>query len=417
MSIELRDELLHNGVRVITEYNPSSKSASLGLWVNVGSRDEGEATWGCSHFLEHLLFKGTEKRTAQEISSTIENRGGNLNAFTDRDMTAYHARVMADDLALAAELLQDMYHNSALRDPDIENERQVILEEIKQLEDDPSSLIHELCLENIWRGSRLAHSIAGTVETIQEMSPDLIREYYAQHYRGELTVVASGLVDHEKLVQDIEKFAEKGLDKPARNRVKPSHNPGRMLVDKDMGQVQLCIATEGAPYGHDDMATQTIISSYLGLGASSKLFQEVRERRGLVYNIYTYNQALEDVGALGVFAGTRKANLREVAEIVLKELKDVKQGLDPAKLEEVKHKTVGLLILNSENNRQRMHQLGVSTLRSGKPRTVDEAVAKLIAVTDKDVSRVAEQLFDTNKLSITALGVSEEDSEALSGLI
>ncbi|MFH0849334.1 MAG: pitrilysin family protein, partial [Candidatus Bathyarchaeota archaeon] len=281
----------------------------------------------------------------------------------------------------------------------------------------PSSLIHELCLENIWRGSRLAHSIAGTVETIQEMSPDLIREYYTQHYRGELTVVASGLVDHEKLVQDLEKFAEKGLGKPVRNRVKPGHNPGRMFVSKDTGQVQLCIATEGAPYGHEDMAAQTIVSSYLGLGASSKLFQEVRERRGLVYNIYTYNQALEDVGAFGVFAGTRKANLREVAEIMLKELEAMKQGLDLAKLEEVKHKTVGLLILNSENNRQRMHQLGVSTLRSGRPRTVDEAVAKLNAVTGEDVCRIAEQLFDTNKLSITALGVSEEDSEALSGLI
>jgi predicted Zn-dependent peptidase len=417
MSLKLKDELLQNGVRVITENDPSSKSASIGLWANVGSRDEGEAAWGCSHFLEHLLFKGTETRTAEDISSIIENRGGNLNAFTDRDMTAYHARIMADDLSLATEVLQDMYYNSVLRDHDIENERQVILEEIKQLEDDPSSLIHELYIENIWRGSRLAHPIAGTAETIQKMNRDLIQDYYKQRYSGELTVVASGLVDHEKLVQDVEKFTEKGLGNSTRNRVKPSHNSGRMFVSKETGQVQLCIATEGAPYGHDDMAAQTIISSYLGLGASSKLFQEVREKRGLVYNIYTHNQALEDVGAFGVFAGTRKANLRELTEIVLRELEAVKQGLDPAKLEEVKHKTMGIFILNSESNRQRMHQLGVSTLRSGKPRTVDEVVAKLNAVTGEDVCRVAEKLFDTDKLSVTALGVSEEDSETLSGLI
>ncbi|TRO54157.1 insulinase family protein [Candidatus Bathyarchaeota archaeon] len=417
MSIELKDEQLQNGVRLITEHNPAIKSASLGLWAKVGSRDEGDGVWGCSHFIEHLLFKGTETRTAQEISSTIENRGGNLNAFTDRDMTAYHARVMSDDLVLAADVLQDMYHKSTLRDNDIENERQVILEEIKQLEDDPASLIHELYLENIWRDSQLAHSIAGTAETIQEMSPDMIRGYYARHYGEELTVVASGRVDHEKLAQELERFAEKGLGKPVRNRVKPDHNTGRMFVNRDTGQVQLCIATEGVPYGHSEMAAQTIVSSYLGLGASSKLFQEVRERRGLVYNIYTHSQALEDVGALGVFAGTRKTNLREVTQIVLTELEAVKHGLDPTVLEEVKHKTVGHFILGSESNRQRMHQLGVSTLRSGKPRTVDEAVAKLNAVTCEDVCRIAERLFDPNKLSVTALGVSLEDSQALTGLI
>ena len=416
MSLQVKDELLRNGVRLITEHNPSSKSVSLGLWVNVGSRDEGVSTWGCSHFLEHLLFKGTETRTAHEISSTIENHGGNLNAFTDRDMTAYHARVLADDATLAAEVLLDMYNNSALRNQDIENERQVILEEIRQLEDDPASLIHEICSCNIWKDSQLAHPIAGTTETIQEMSPDRIREYYEQYYGRELTVIASGYVDHEKLVHDVEKFAEKGQGKPLRNRIKPNHNPGKTLVSKDTGQVHFCLATEGVPYGHEDMAAQTIISGYLGLGSSSKLFQEIRERRGLVYNVYTYNQALEDVGALGVFAGTRKTNLREVVEIVLKEFEAVKLGLGP-KLEETKHKTVGLLILNSENTRQRMHQLGVSTLRSGEPRTVDEAVAKLNAVTDEDVCRVAEWLFDVKKLSITALGVSEEESEVLHGLI
>jgi predicted Zn-dependent peptidase len=417
MPLELKDEVLHNGVRVITEHNAAAKSTSLGLWVNAGSRDEGETQWGCSHFLEHLLFKGTGARSAKEISSLIENRGGYLNAFTDRDMTAYHARILSRDQEIATELLLDMLENSLLREPDIEMERQVILEEIKQAHDDPVTLIHDLYTENIWRGSKAAHPILGTSETISKMPVEDIRDYYNEKYAGNMIVVAAGAVDREKLVSSIENLSKKGKGKHAKDRCKPEHFSGRKYIPRDTGQVQLSISTPGQPYASKDYAVQSIISSYLGLGASSRLFQEVREKRGLVYNIYTYNQSLSDVGAFSVFAGTSKKYLGEVVEIILRELEEMKLGLDPETLETVKHKTIGLFVLGAESNRQRMHHLGVSTLRFGRPRTIEEVVSGLEAVTGEEIQRVAEDMFDSKKIAITALGVSEAEAEYIESLI
>ena len=417
MPLELNDEVLHNGVRVITEHNTASKSTSLGLWVNTGSRDEGKTQWGCSHFLEHLLFKGTETRSANEISSLIENRGGHLNAFTDRDMTAYHARILNRDQVIATELLLDMFENSLLRAPDIEMERQVILEEIKQAHDDPATLIHDLYTENIWRGSKAAHPILGTSETISKMHVEDLRDYYEENYAGNMIVVAAGAVDREKLVSSIENLSKKGRGKHAKDRCKPEHFPGRKYIPRDTGQVQLSISTVGQPYASKDYAVQSIISSYLGLGASSRLFQEVREKRGLVYNIYTYNQSLSDTGAFSVFAGTSKKYLGEVVEIILRELEEMKQGLDPDTLETVKHKTIGLFVLGSESNRQRMHHLGVSTLRFGGPRTIEEVISGLEAVTGEDIQRVAELMFDSKNIALTALGVSEAEAKDIESLI
>ena len=270
LPLELRDEALSNGVRVITEHNAAAKSTSLGLWVDVGSRDEGEHQWGSSHFLEHLLFKGTETRSAREISSLIENRGGHLNAFTDRDMTAYHARILSRDQDAATELLLDMLENSTLKAPDVEMERQVILEEIKQAQDDPASLIHDLYTENIWRGSKAAHSILGTSETISKMPVKDVKDYYHEHYAGNMIVVAAGAVDHEKLISSVENLAKKGRVNHAKDRCKPEHFPGRKYIPKDTEQVQLSVSTSGQPYASKDYAVQSIISSYLGLGGKQQ---------------------------------------------------------------------------------------------------------------------------------------------------
>lgn len=412
MSLELRDELLPNGVRLITEHNPASLGMSFGFWVNVGSRDEGAELEGGSHFLEHLLFKGTPIRSASEISSIIENLGGYMNAFTDRDMTTYVARTRAKDQSIATEVLSDMLQNSVLDTKDVEMERQVILEEIKRVQDDPESLIHELYTENIWKGNRAAHSITGTFDTISKMSIESIKAYYKENY-GEVIAVAAGAVDHEKMANDLTSFIQKGLGKSSKNRVKPEHLPGKNIVERDSGQVQLAIAYPGVHYGHDDGAAITILSSYLGVGSSGKLFQEVREKRGLVYSIFAYNQSLEDVGAFVVLAGTSKQNVGEVVEVTMNELETLKQGLTPDVLETVKQKTIGMFILGSESNQRRMHQIGVSTLRLDNPRTVNEIVKLLEAVTVEDIARVADRTFDINKMSLTALGMSDTDSEGL----
>jgi predicted Zn-dependent peptidase len=413
MSIEVRDENLSNGVRVITERSSATKSISLGLWVGVGSRDEGGSLWGCSHFLEHLLFKGTETRSAKEISSAVENLGGHLNAFTDRDMTAYFARVLSRDQSHAAELLSDMLQNSLLRTEDVEMERRVILEEIKQTWDDPARLIHELYTENIWRRHPLAHPIGGTIETISNMPVKDIRGYYEENYGGNILAVAAGDVEHDALVSKLEIFIKKGRGKCVKDRSKPTHFPGKKYIARETNQVQLAVSVPGNPYGDLDASAQTIISSYLGVGASSLLFQEVREKRGLVYNIYAYNQNLSDVGTFSVFAGTSRRNLGKVIEIVLREFETIKQGLLPETLETMKHKTVGLFILGSESNRQRMQNLGLSTLRTGKPRSIEDVVSRLEAVTSEDIQRVAESMFETDKIAITALGVSETEVDDL----
>jgi len=412
MTLELRDELLPNGVRLITEYNPASLGMSFGMWVNVGSRDEGAELEGGSHFIEHLLFKGTQTRSASEISSVIENLGGYMNAFTDRDMTTYVSRTRAKDQSIATEVLSDMMQNSVLDTKDVEMERQVILEEIKRVQDDPASLIHELYTENIWKGNRAAHSITGTFETISKMSVESIKGYYKEHY-GEIVAVAAGAVDHEKMANDLTSFIQKGLGKSSKKRSKPGHLPGKNIVERDSGQVQLAIAYPGVHYGHDDGAAITILSSYLGVGSSSKLFQEVREKRGLVYSIFAFNQSMEDVGTFVVLAGTSKKNVGEVVDITLKELDALKQGLSEDVLETVKQKTIGMFILGSESNQRRMHQIGVSTLRLNTPRTVNEIVAMLEAVTVEDVARVATRIFDLNAASLTALGMTELDASGL----
>ena len=414
MSVEQSDTRLGNGVRVISESQPYSKSVSLGIWVKVGSRDEQESQWGCSHFLEHLLFKGTDKRSAEEISATIENRGGYINAYTDRDMTAYHVRVLDRDLEVAYDVLQDIIQNSVLREPDIENERQVVLEEIKQLEDDPASLIHELSMENMWKGSSLAHSISGTLESMREITPDRVRGFYNEFYgNNELVVVAAGAVDHQKLVGLVEDSVQRSDAEVKQKRSAPVHRGGLYFSPRETGQVHLSISTRGLPYGHRDTPALAILSSHLGVGGSSRLFQEVRERRGLVYAIYTHNMSLEDTGVMGVYAGTSKHNVAQVVDLTLEELEKVKSGLGEAALEEAKHKTVGSLILRAESNQQRMSQLGTSTLRMGGPQTVDEVVDRLMLVSNEDVARVSSELFNKGSLSITALGMSEQDTEGL----
>lgn len=412
MNTELSDTKL-GSVRVVSESQPHSKSVSIGIWVKVGSRDEPEGLWGCSHFLEHMLFKGTARRTAEVISATIEKRGGYLNAYTDRDMTTYHARVMDPDLGEAFDVLQDIAQNSVLKDADIENERQVVLEEIKQLEDDPAGLIHELSMGNVWRGSSLAHSILGTAESITNVTVDQLREYYDELYSGELIVAAAGAVDHEEFVGLVEGSVQSRRAKATHMRVTPVHRGGVIAHPRETSQVQLSVTAKGLPYGHRDAATLAVISSYLGAGASSRLFQEVREKRGLVYAIYTHNTSLEDAGVMEVYAGTRSQNVAQVVDLILEELDKVTGGLDEAVLDEEKHKALGSFILRSESNQQRVNQLGVSTLRLGRPQTVDEVVDKLRRVTNEDVVRVSGALFDRDSLSLTTLGLGEREASSL----
>jgi len=416
-SNEVCTSRLENGLRVITEEIPESKSTAIGIWINVGSRDEAEQYRGCSHFLEHLLFKGTKRRNAKEISTVIEERGGYLNAFTDRDMTCYHARVLSRDLPLAVDVLSDMVVNPLLRKEDIDMERTVVLSEIDSRDDDPGDLIHDLYFETAWGENEAAHPILGEKKTLDEFDHNAIEDYFDGHYvPNQMVVTAAGHLEHNKLVEAVEKNLSSIKSSSYREREKPVFKPSRHHVSRSLSQVQVALTTEGTSYNDDQRDVLLLISSYLGVGASSKLFQEVREKRGLVYSVFGTNYSLQDSGLFTILAGTQDKFVEKLLEIELKELANIRKGLSMTKLEKVKHKTVGLAILRSESSESRMIQLGVSTLRRGTPKTLAEAITGLNVVDPESIKTFAENSFSKDSLSLTTLGLSKETKEKVDAL-
>ena len=408
-SKEVSTSRLSNGLRVITEEIPSSSSASIGLWINVGSRDETEQYRGCSHFLEHLLFKGTKRRSAKEISTVIEERGGYLNAFTDRDMTCYHAKVLSADLPLAVDVLSDMVLNAVLKQEDIDMERTVVLSEIDSRDDDPGDLIHDLYFETAWSKNRAAHPVLGDKKTLDNFSHDSINEYFKEHYvPSQMVVTAAGNLQDNKLVETVEKLLLSLKTSSPLVRETPVFKPSRKHIPRKLSQVQVALTTEGTAYKDEQRDALQLISSYLGVGASSRLFQEVREKRGLVYSVFSSNYSLQDSGLFTILAGTQDKFVKKLLEIELKELASLQKGLSANKLEKIKHKTVGLSVLRSENSESRMLQLGVSTLRRGTPKTLAEAIDGLNQVDLGSIKEYAEKTFSKNCLSLTTLGLSKE---------
>lgn len=403
------DTKLSNDIRVVTEEIPGAKSVALGLWTNVGSRDEKKEFSGYSHFLEHLLFKGTTKKTSKEISTIIEAKGGYLNAFTDRDMTCFHARVLKKDMESAIDVLSDVVQNPLLRQEDIKKELQVIRSEISRRDDDPEDLIHDLCVEKAWRGNDAAHSVLGDYDHLTKLSQDSVRKYYKEHYiPANMILTATGALSHDEVVDLAEKYLNFQRQGELRTRVKPSLKPGINFIERKSSQVQISISSEGAAQGDDLKAPLTLLHSYLGLGSSSKLFQEVREKQGLVYSIYTNNYSLSDAGLFTIYAGAKEENTEKVIQTTLDELEALRNGDESMNLDEIKHKTTGLTILRSESPESRMIQLGITTLRIGKPRTINEIIEEIEGVSLATIMKTSKNIFARERLSLTILGLSKE---------
>jgi len=403
---------------VITEQFPSVKSVALGFWVDVGSRDEREEFQGCSHFIEHLLFKGTEKRTAQEISTVLESRGGFLDAETDRDMTCYMAWILKEDMGLAVEVISDMIQNPLFEEENIENERQVILEEFSGRNDDPEELIEDLYVETVWKGSQAAHPIIGNREIIENMRRDQILRFFQEHYIPSRTIVlAAGNLEHEKLIEKVEFHFEKDLLGQQQKRDQPKYIRNHRSIERELNQVHICIATEGVAYGDYDKAALELIKAYLGVGTSSRLFQEVREKRGLAYSIEAENYYMKDAGLLAIFASTRKDNAKRVVEICLDELENIRSGIEVDRLKETRYKLVGSLTYLSESTMEVCNQLGISTLRSGRPKTIQEDIKDLETVTPEHLARVADKIFNGNTLSLITVGLNRKEAGTLEAII
>jgi len=404
----IRTSELACGLTVVTERMQGVRSVALGFWVGVGSRDEQPAEAGASHFLEHLLFKGTSRRSAQEIAESVDALGGELNAFTAKDHTAFHVRLLADDVEVGLDVLADIMWDPAFRPGDVEAERQVILEELLMEADEPEDLVNELLAAGVWPGHPLGREVLGDAGTVTAMSVDDIRGFHAAHYRPGVTVVAAaGLIDHDDLVARISARWDAtgragGGDRPT--RLAPSGLPTAVTVHRrKTEQAHLAIGFAAMGRHDPDRHAANVLVQILGGGASSRLFQEVRERRGLAYAVYAYRSGYDETGIVGVYAATAPSRAGETLKVVAGELDRLGDGVSQRELDVARGSIVGSMALGLEDSGARMHRIGRALLVHGRVPTIDEVTAAFESVTVDDLQRVARRLLSTPR-SLAVVG-------------
>jgi predicted Zn-dependent peptidase len=391
----IRQSQLGNGLTVVSEHMPGSSSVALGFWVDAGSRDERPDIAGASHFLEHLLFKGTETRSAQDIAEAIEAVGGEMNAFTTKEYTAFYVRLIDEDLDLGLDILSEIMWGPAFRPDEIDAERQVILEEINMHEDEPSDLVHDVLQEAIYPQHPLGREVLGDRSTITAMSRDDIRGYFGAYYRPQSIVfAAAGNVDHDGVVAGIERrFTGPDGAAPARARVDLGAPKPLALVTRATEQAHVVVGMRAVPRDDDDRFALAVLNQVLGGGMSSRLFQEVREKRGLAYSVYSYRGAYLETGLLAVYAGTSPSRVGTVLEVLGNELDRLLQDDIPEReLAVARGHVKGSTVLSLEDTSSRMSRLGRSQLIHGSVMTLDELVTRTEAVTAADVRRVIESV-------------------------
>jgi predicted Zn-dependent peptidase len=393
--------VLPGGLRIITEHVPGVRSASFGIWAGVGSRDESPAMAGSAHFLEHLLFKGTPTREALEISAAIDAVGGDLNAFTSKEYTCYYARVLDQDLPLAIEIISDIAVNALIRKADVEQERHVILEEIAMRDDDQADSAHELFAAAMFGDTDLGRPILGTVETIKAAKAGNIHRFFAKHYTPDRLVVAvAGSVDHAQVVRQVKKAFAHVLDGeslPAERRQirKPnSIGSGVRVLNRVTEQAHMVWGVPGLPRDDPRRYAVGVLNAILGGGMSSRLFQEVREKRGMAYSVYSFVQGFADCGQVGVYVGSLPSKIDDVIEVVKATIRDVMvNGVTAEELARGKGQLRGGMVLGLEDTGARMTRIAKAELVTGELPSIDDALARIDAVTLEDVASVANSLF------------------------
>lgn len=403
----IKTTLLDNGVQLLTEDIPHVRSVAIGVWVNLGSRDEEDRVAGISHFIEHLMFKGTAKRTPRQIAEALDAVGGQLNAFTTKEYTCYYARVLDEHIDLALDVLTDMIFASRLEAADIDRERNVILEEIKMYEDAPDELVHDLFTSTIWQGHVLGRPIIGRSEVIAALSREDILEYYQRYYVPENMIVAvAGNIDHDRVVEKIARyFTGRSGVKQQRRLLPPLPQRQVNCRSKDTEQVHLCVGAPGLPLDHEQVYVYQLINTILGGGISSRLFQSIREQRGLVYSVYSYHSSYHDAGLFCVYAGLSRQNVPATLELIMKEINDIRQGgIKSEELRRAKDQLKGNLLLSLESVNTRMSRLGKSQLYLGKVVLPDEIVQRVEEVTEEDIVRLAREKLPPEAFSLALIG-------------
>ena len=400
--------VLDNGVRILVEPVTHVQSSAIGLWCRTGSRHELDTEEGITHLIEHMLFKGTPTRTAKEIAESIEGRGGMLNAFTDKESTCYYCRTLSDDAVNGIEVLTDMMLHSNFDPEELEREEEVVCEEIKRSVDEPGDHVHELHLEYRWGRHALGKPIIGTEESVRSFRRDHILSYMDRRYRAENVMLSvSGNVDPDQIRAAAETTLGKLPSGVTNSQVeRPLGTKAMNEVSKDTEQVHFCIGTDGiSMYDEVDIPVMSILDSALGGSMSSRLFQEVRERRGLVYSIGSYTLTYGAGGAYTVYGGTSKKNWEEVKEITRREMDKVMQdGLSEAELERVKRSLAGNLVLALEGMNSRMMRMSRNEFNYERQITVEEALERLNKVTNSQVMELANRILTEERVSTTAIG-------------
>ncbi len=403
-----------SGLRIVTERMPSVRSVSIGIWVLAGSRDEAPKISGSSHFLEHLLFKGTKTRSALDIAEAFDAVGGDLNAFTSKEFTCYYARVLDRDLEMAVDHLADMLQHSVIRQPDLDAERQVILEEINMHEDAPDDVVHDLFTETLWPNHPLGRPILGTVQTITDASRAKVAGYYRRHYVPRNFVVAvAGNVKHDHVVKLFKNRIETGRAlRPSQASIWKLRRPGKppapsgadLIKRRKTEQAHICLGTNGLARMDPDRFAFLIVNTALGGGMSSRLFQEIREKRGLAYSTYSYHGQFAEAGIFTAYAGTTPSRAQEVVGLLRRELTAMASGgLTPAEFDRAKTHVKGAIVLSLEDPGSRMNRLGKSEIAQGEILTMDQTLRRIDRVTLEGANSVAHRVL-SQPMTLTVLG-------------
>ena len=400
-------EVLNNGLRLITEAMPHVRSVTIGVWLMRGSRHERDERSGIAHFVEHMLFKGTEERTAEDIAQAIDSIGGQLDAFTAKEYASYYIKVLDEHLPLAVDLLADIVLRPAFVADEIEREKKVILEEIKMVEDTPDDLVHELFTQHFWEGHPLGRPILGSKESVESFTPDLLHEYFGGAYVAKNMIVsAAGNLDHARVRGLIETaFGPVAAEGEPLAATPPTVVPQIVTRTKDLEQSHICLGTDSYPQRHDDRYVSYILNTVLGGSMSSRLFQNVREKRGLAYAVFSGLSAYRDAGNITIYAGCANEAVGQVIDLCVEELRGLKKATVPeAELRRAKDHLKGSLMLSLENTASRMSHLARQEIYFDRHFGLDETLAGVERVTDADLLRVASDLFANGSLAATVLG-------------
>ncbi|WP_449540057.1 M16 family metallopeptidase [Ferdinandcohnia sp. Marseille-Q9671] len=404
-----------NGVRIVLENIPTVRSVAIGVWIGTGSRNETPENNGISHFLEHMFFKGTKTRTAREIAESFDSIGGQVNAFTSKEYTCYYAKVLDEHANYALDVLADMFFHSTFDEEELKKEKNVVLEEIKMYEDTPDDIVHDLLSKATYENHPLGYPILGTEETLETFNGDMLRQYMNESYIPENVVISiAGNID-ETFISKVENhFGSYSTNHINKSIEKPSFHTNKITRKKETEQAHLCLGFNGLQIGDKNVYDLIVLNNILGGGMSSRLFQDVREQKGLAYSVFSYHSSYKDTGMLTVYGGTGSKQLNLLFETIQETLVKLKQeGITEKELKNSKEQMKGSLMLSLESTNSRMSRNGKNELLLKRHKSLDEIIDEINEVTENSVNDMSKQIF-TNDFSLALIGPADELPQKLS---